>query len=267
MSIITPSPGSGSHLAVRIKRPAERRSSSRSATRALDMLELFGKARHSLRAIEISRALGMHSSTTNQLLKTMVDSAHLVFDAKAKTYLPSPRLSQFSAWMVDNYGGEGRLRQLIEELHQATGLVVTVTTPNDLFMQIVDAELPSIPGEERVPERGLQVSIFGSAIGSAYLSMLDDEAVLRLARRARVGEEDMRTLNDMAHRIRADGFAFGPAAMDTRTWSLAVPLPAQGLRVPAVLGLAGPVKVLKAKQEDYARLMHETIARWFPVEG
>ena len=263
MSIIVPRSGSGGHLAVRVKRPAERRSSSRSATRALDVLELFGRVHRPLRAIEISRALEMHSSTTNQLLKTMVDSAHLVFDARAKTYLPSPRLAEFSVWIVESYGADGRLRKLIEEIHQATGLVVTVTTPNDLFMQIVDAEIPSIPGHEQTPERGLQVSIIGSAIGSAYLSTLDDEDILWIAHRARIGEEDLRSLVEMAHRIRDEGYADGPAAMDERTWSLAVPLPAQGLRVPAVLGIAGPSRVLKSRLDELRGLMHAAIARWF----
>jgi hypothetical protein len=76
---------------------------------------------------------------------------------------------------------------------------------------------------------------------------------LRIAHRARIGEEDMRTLVDMAHRIRDEGFAEGPAAMDERTWSLAMPLPAQGLHVPAVLGLAGPMSgVLKPRLEELA---------------
>jgi DNA-binding IclR family transcriptional regulator len=263
VSIIVPRPGSGGHLAVRVKRPAERRSSSRSATRALDVLELFGRVHRPLRAIEISRSLDMHSSTTNQLLKTMVDSAHLVFDARAKTYLPSPRLAEFSAWIVESYGADGRLRNLIEELHHQTGLVVTVTTPNDLFMQIVDAEIPTLPGDMRVPERGLQVSIIGSAIGSAYLSTLDDEAVLRLAQRARVAESDLQPLVEMAHRIREEGFAVGPAAMDGDMGSLAMALPAQGLRVPAVVGIAGPMTVIRKRQEEFASLMHEGIARWF----
>jgi DNA-binding IclR family transcriptional regulator len=266
VSIIVPRPGSGSHLAVRVKRPAERRSSSRSATRALDVLELFGRVHRPLRAIEISRALDMHSSTTNQLLKTMVDSAHLVFDARAKTYLPSPRLAQFSAWVVESYGADGRLRNLIEEIHQHTGMVVTVTTPNDLFMQIVDAEIPTVPGDDRMPERGLQVSIFGSAIGSAYLSTLDDEGILRLAKRARIEDSDVNDLVAMAHRIREEGFAVGPAAMDEGLGSLAMALPAQGLRVPAVVGLAGPMKVLKARQDEFSSLMREGIARWFGPE-
>jgi len=263
VSIIVPRPGSGGHLAVRVKRPAERRSSSRSATRALDVLELFGRVHRPLRAIEISRALDMHSSTTNQLLKTMVDSAHLVFDARAKTYLPSPRLTEFSAWIVESYGADGRLRKLIEELHQQTGLVVTVTTPNDLFMQIVDAEIPTVPGDNRIPERGLQVSIIGTAIGSAYLSTLDDDAVLRLAHRARIGNADLQPLLETAHRIRAEGYAVGPAAMDVGLGSLAMALPAQGLRVPAVVGLAGPMTVIRKREDELASLMREGIARWF----
>ena len=266
MTIIAPRPEGGGHLAVRIKRPAERRSSSRSATRALDVLELFGRVRRPLRAIEISRALEMHSSTTNQLLKTMVGSAHLVFDAQGKTYLPSPRLAEFSAWIIESYGADGRLRGLIEDIHDHTGMVVTVTTPNDLFMQIVDAKIPSITGDEAVPERGLQVSIFGSAIGSAYLSVLDDDDMRRLGHRARIGDDEIVQLIEIAHQIREDGYAIGPVAMDETVWSLAVPLPAQGIRFPSVLGLAGPAKAMQANLPELNGIIRQAIERWFGPE-
>jgi hypothetical protein len=45
--------------------------------------------------------------------------------------------------------------------------------------------------------------------------------------------------------------------------SLAMALPAQGLRVPAVVGIAGPMTVIRKRQEEFASLMHEGIARWF----
>ena len=70
------------------------------------MLEYFGEARRPLRAVEIAKALELHASTTDQLLKTMVDSAHLVFDARSKTYAPSHRLAGFGAWVVESYGAE-----------------------------------------------------------------------------------------------------------------------------------------------------------------
>lgn len=267
MSIITPRPDSGSHLAVRVKRPTDRRSSSRSATRALDVLELFGRVRRPLRAIEISRALVMHSSTTNQLLKTMVDSAHLVFDAQAKTYLPSPRLAEFSAWIVESYGANGRLRGLVNEVHERTGMMVTVTTPNDLFMQIILAAISAADGGEQMPERGLQISILGSAIGSAYLSMLDEAKIRRLALRARVTEDEVGALLETAQQIRESGFAFGPVATIEQVWSLAMPLPEQGISVPAVLGVAGPKETLQESIADLAKIVRETIDKWFDQAG
>ena len=268
MTIIAPRPEGGRHLAVRIKRPADRRSSSRSATRALDVLELFGQIRRPLRAIEISRALDMHSSTTNQLLKTMVGSAHLVFDAQRKTYLPSPRLAEFSAWIVESYGADGRLRSLIDDVHEHTGMVVTVTSPNDLFMQIVEAQIPSIAGaaDLNVPERGLQISIFGSAIGSAYLAVLEEDDMRRLAHRARIGDEEIGQLIEIARQIRRDGYAVGPIAVDESAWSLAMSLPSQGIRFPSVLGVSGPAKAVEGNLKELTRVMREAIERWFGAE-
>jgi DNA-binding IclR family transcriptional regulator len=266
VTLITPrSPRSPSAF-VRVKRPGDRRSLSRSATRALDVLELFGVTRRPLRAVEVSKALGTHASTTNQLLKTMLDSGHLVFDARAKTYLPSPRLADFSAWLIASYGAGGRLRDLIEEVHSITGMVVTVSTPNDLFMQLIDCKVPE--GERG--ERGLSVSVFGSAIGSAYLAMLDDAEVLRLADRARVPESDIPAiLGDLAE-IRKAGFADGATA-GSDFWSMAMPLPLRELRVPTVLGLSGTAIDVRSRLDEFYAIMRKAVERWSsdapPAEG
>lgn len=258
---MTPPPGSSppGSRPVRIKRPSERRSLSRSATRALDVLEFFGEARRPLRAVEISRLLNMHPSTTNQLLKTMVDSAHLVFDARAKTYLPSPRLADFAGWMTETYGADGRIRALVRDVQARTGMVVTVTTPNDLFMQVIDLATP----DWHRPERGLQVSLFGTAIGSAYLATQDDAEIRRLAWRARIAEADMPALLETVALVRREGLAHGPSGgADGGLWSLAVPMPPQGLRVPAVLGLAGPREAVLEHLDDLGEAMKAGIARW-----
>ena len=208
MSLIAPAAARGQKARIHVRRPSERRSQSRSATRALDVLEYFGEQRRPLRAVEISRVLEMHPSTTNQLLKTMVDSAHLVFDARSKTYLPSPRLAEFSAWIIETYGAGGRLKDLIRDVQAQTGVVVTVTTPNDLFMQIIDLATPP----DQTSERGLQISLFGSAIGSAYLSMLDDGEVLRLADRARIPKAE--SPEDFLDRMKEASETIGDASSD-----------------------------------------------------
>jgi len=247
----------GQPARVRIRRPSERRSLSRSATRALDVLEFFGEVRRPLRAFEISKMIGTHPSTTNQLLKTMVDSAHLVFDAHNKTYLPSPRLSKFSAWIGETYGDGGHLRDLIRDVHARTHMVTTITTPNDLFMQVIDLALPV----EQKTERGLMISVFGSVIGSAYLSMLAEPELKRLAVRARMPTTQIPAMLRDAARIRRDGYTDGPSTGDAM-WSIAMPLPMQGLRVPTVLGLAGPPEEVRENLELFLHTMNDAVKRW-----
>jgi DNA-binding IclR family transcriptional regulator len=249
---------------VRIRRPNERRSLSRSATRALDVLELFGEVRHPLRAIEVAKTLEMHPSTTNQLLKTMVESAHLVFDARTKTYLPSSRLAGFGAWIVETYGNEESLRRLIRDIQSQTDMVITLTTPNDLFMQVVDLALP----EGQTTERGMHVSVFGTAIGSAYLSMLDDAELARLIHRARVPTANIPEVVAGVARIRRDGYADGSSTGDG-IWSVAMPLPGGVLSVPTVLGLAGPEARVRDNLSEILEIMRQAVDRWIkaPTEA
>jgi len=249
-------------LAVKVKRPGERRSSSRTATRALDVMELFGTSRKALRAVEIGNVLEITPSTTNQLLKTMVDSGHLVFDARSKTYLPSPRLAKFGGWVVEMYGAGGPLRELICQIQDQLDMVVTVSTPNDLFMQIIDSAIP----EGKTAERGLRISLFGSTIGNACLSMLDGEEVARLAYRARIEPDDLERLQGGIAKIREDGFCHGPSMGDS-VWSIAVPLPRGGLPVPAVLGLAGPAGDVRSRVNELVGTLQRAIADYQLAAG
>ena len=248
----------------RVKRPGERRSVSRSATRALDVLEQFGQLRRPLRAVEISKLLELQPSTTDQLLKTMVDSAHLVFDVATKSYLPSPRLGEFSAWLIEGYGRDARLRRLLRGLDLAEGEVATLSTPNDLFMQILDL-FGGVLGVQ--PERGLRAAIFGTAIGAAYLSTLADAEIRRLAERARIPPQEVGPILDEASRTRQSGFAEG-ASPDGAAWAIAAPLPAQGLfPVPFVLGFAGRPEGMEARRAEMRRQMREAIDRLVSASG
>ena len=257
MKLVTIPRSTGSHLSVRVKRPGERRSASRTATRALDVLEAFGEARRPLRAVEIARLLELTSSTADQLLKTMVESAHLVFDAQSKCYFPSPRLASFGLWLGETYGAGGHIRQLVQDVRQQTGMVATVTTQNDLFMQIIDLAAPG----EQLARRGLQVSLFGSAIGSAWLATRDEAEVRRLAHRARIPVSELPAILGTLTLIRAAGFADGPTGQSD-LWAIAMPLALPGSRIQTVLGLSGPAAALRDRAAETAALMRDAIGRW-----
>jgi DNA-binding IclR family transcriptional regulator len=258
MDLIARPGSSRGHLAFRVQRPGERRNLSRSATRALDVLEYFGKVRRPLRAVEIARELEMSPSSVNQLLKTMLGSAHLVFDAREKTYRPSPRLAAFGAWMTALHGSTDYLHALVMGVAERTGLTVTVTVPNDLSMQVVDTE--AVGGLGVI--RGMQVPLFGSATGSAYLAGLDEGEVRRLATRARLPDTDLPEILDVLHRIRTAGHADGPSD-DRNMWSIAMALPLQLGGVTAVLGLGGPAAEVRDRVGAIATIMHEAVAAHF----
>ncbi len=257
MTLVAVSTEKARHLSLRVKRPGDRQSLSRSATRALDVMEALTEARGPLRAVDIARMLGLTPSTTNQLLKTMVESAHLLFDARAKTYMPSPRLARFGSWLTEIYGASGRIRDLIMDVAAQTGMVVTVTTPNDLFMQIIDAISPS----PDTAERGLHVSMFGTAIGSAYLSTLEEPEIRRLTERARIPDSELPGILHTLDNIREAGYADGPSA-HSAIWSIAMPLPVSALRVPAVLGIAGSSDTMCHQLAELRHVMRRAIKYW-----
>lgn len=247
----------GQHLSLRVKRPGDRHSLSRSATRALDVMAAFAEARSPLRAIEIARILAVPPSTANQLLKTMVESAHLLFNARTKTYMPSQRLVRFGSWITEVYGLGGKIHDLVQDVQRQTGMGVTVTTANDVFMQVIEVAGP-LP---QIAERGMHVSLFGTATGSAYLSTLDEGEIKRLADRARIPRSELPEILQTIELIRQSGYADGPST-PPEIWSIAMPLPEHCLFVPAVLGLAGPSEAIGARLAEFVTVMSRAITYW-----
>jgi len=244
----------------RIKRPDTQGSISRTASRALDILEYFGQIRRPSRAIDIARALDLHPSSTNQILKTLVDSSHLVFDGRAKTYQPSPRLAGFGAWITENYGSDLGLNNMLRAVEDRLGTIVTLSAPNDLFMQILDfvAPQPNLSSAQR----GMQVSLFGSAaIGGAYLCQLPDREVERLAFRARMPRQALPAVFEKLKTARRDGFAFGQAG-NAEFRSMAVPLPPGRTPVPMVIGIAGRPERIDRDRNSLFGTMQNAITQW-----
>lgn len=244
----------------RLKPANSRKSVSRSAIRAFDLLEYFGEVKRPVRAIEISKALDLHPSSTNQLLKTLLEAAHLTFDARSKTYLPAPRLRGFGKWMMDCYGNGDRILALLHGVHEAFGGVATLTTPNDLFMQILEM-VGSLP-ETSQATRGYQVSVFGSAaVGDAYLSTLSDREVTRLTRRARIPRESKLEVLRRVSRARSTGIAEG-FVLGGGLYSLATPLPLHYAPVPLVIAVACSGKLSACSGQEMDRLMRDVISKW-----
>ena len=237
------------------KRSGDRRSMSRSATRALDVLEHFGEVGRPLRAIEVANALALHPSTADQLLKTMVGSAHLVFNAHSKRYFPSPRLARFGRW-VGGYFDGAFLHDLLLKLHAATGELITLTTPHDTFMQVIDTVEDA--GSNVLAERGMRITLFGSAVGGAYLSTLSKFELQALMERANRRQDEMQKILKAIEEFRRDGYAFRG---QSDVWSMGVPLKRGASGIQFVIGLTGPPQRMADNRTEYYRQILDCIAQ------
>ncbi|HKX78319.1 MAG TPA: helix-turn-helix domain-containing protein [Novosphingobium sp.] len=247
---------------MQVRRPDERRSRSQSASRTLDVLEYFGQVRRPLRAIEIVNMLSMNPSSTNQLLKTMVDSAHLLFDARTKTYMPSPRLAAFGTWIRDLYGDSDKFDELVCDIQARTGLFVTVSTQNDLFMQVIETRSPS----GRTAQRGVRVAMFDSAVGLAYLSTLGAAEFDRLVYRGRITDARLPEITAEVEGIRQAGYASRPST-DASTWSIAMPIRHGSAQIPTVLGLSGAPEKVRDEAEEIFAIMRDAAVRHLGEES
>ncbi|MFC4595709.1 IclR family transcriptional regulator [Sphingobium tyrosinilyticum] len=244
-------------LTARMRKPYEQRSVSRSAARALDLLEYMAREQRPLRAKEIAGALGMHGSTALQMLKTLVDAGHLVFDASAKTYVPSHRLVDFGLWVADGYFGDGRVAALLQKLSDRSGEYVALFTQNDVWMQIIDAR---VPAEVEVPvEIGTRMPLFGSASGAALLAAWEDSEIARWMDRARLPRGDWDDMRAGIALVRHEGYAFGGVSEGNDARGFAMLLPRSPLGPSLVVGLGGSSDRLESDRAEIVALMRATI--------
>jgi len=250
------------------------RNFSKSANRALEVLSYLAKVRAPARAADIADALGIARSSADQLLKTMVAGGYLVLSPDEKTYFPSLRLVGVGRWIADCYPAEPRLRTLLEDVHEQTGDIVTVTIENDCFMQIMDAARGSDP-DPRL-QVGAKVPVLGTAVGGAALSTKSSGAIRRIVSRARYQRAlpaEVDSLSKLMERVgqyRATGYSsrrtlrmrpLGEGAAILDYWSIAMTLPAYRTGASVVLGLSGPIEKVRPREGQIVRLMRDAISR------
>lgn len=245
--------------------PGGKKNLSKSATRALDVLEYFALMGRPLRAVEIAQALDLRTSSTDQLLKTLVDAAYLMFDSHQKLYYPSPRLVNFGAWLSSNYFGDNRIYRLLQAVHQDTADIVTLSIRYGANMQIVDFIEP--PARAGTIVKGSRVAITGSIIGTAFLALHGDKEVIRIVEQvsAETGHKhtvsELRELLERVRRARSDGYVAIPAGIG-EPWAMAVALPQPASEMKMVLGLGGQTLTDQHSPAALLPLIRGHIERW-----
>jgi DNA-binding IclR family transcriptional regulator len=245
---------------------------SKSAVRALEVLEIFSTGqRPRVKAIDVSKILNISPSSTDQLLKTLVDSAFLIFDPVSKFYCPSPRLSNLAKMLSLNFEEDASLEALLETISERFGLLASLVVSQGTYMQIVNAALSrgSFRSQPSVPVRahdlvGLRVPLFGSTTGAAWLSTQSDvvvrDAISMCRRELGSLAKDPQQILASLDRVRREGYAFGGVSPGNDQFGLSVPLPPSRHGVVLVIAVSGPQAELEEGRAAIAGFVLEQVA-------
>lgn len=246
-------------------RPRPRRAAPAGRTvqsleRAFQILETIAGGDQPMGLAELSRATGLHTSTTFHLIKTLIVLGYVRQD-EAKRYRIGPRLFMQAAGAFDEVAlvnlAAPHLKRLAEETGETTHLAVWADGGIAVIAK-VDAR-SSIRSSERV---GLVRPAYCTAIGKVLLAALADDEREAYLRRAPFEAYTPKTvtepalLRDEIRRVAASGTAYDDAEFNHELRCIAVPVRNFTGQTIAAFGISGPVwrVTLKDMQRLSARI-------------
>jgi DNA-binding IclR family transcriptional regulator len=204
--------------------------SVKSATRVLQIFELFDTMRGPLKVGEIAARLDYPQSSTSVLLRSLVGLGYLAADPVARTYIPTPRIGLLGSWCVTDPMRSGTVHRLMDELSRATGQTIILAGRNGIYAQYFHVVQATRPLRLHVPVGTFRMLVWSTA-GFVMLQETPESEVRALVRRtnAEAGPSHARIqVSEVLARIaqaRQAGYAFSRALVTPGTGMICVRLP------------------------------------------
>ena len=216
-----------------------------SLERAFAILEAIAGSDDAVSLAELSRATGLHTSTTFHLIKTLVLLGYVRQD-EAKRYRIGPRLfmqaaGAFNEIELVNFATP-HLKQLVEETGETAHLAVRADSGIAVIAK-VDAR-SSIRTSERV---GIVRPAHCTAIGKVLLAELPSDELETYLRTGPFQAFAAKTITDPEllraeiKRVAAAGFACDDAEFSEEVRCIAAPVRNYTRQTVAALGISGPL--------------------------
>ena len=245
---------------------------SKSGARVLEILEWFSDNRRPAIAQEIAQVLGLPVSSAADLLKSLVETGHLLFDKDNKTYFPSPRVLRLSLSVLPYSMDSAGLSGIVRKLQARTGACVSVSAQNGRHMQFVHI-LPTPGVVLNEVHEGLKFPIVGTASGIAILATKADTDVISLVRKATAGsaararEETIQSTLQQVRLARKRGYAVSFFDQLQYAMSVAVTLNEPRAHYPLALCAGGSKANFQGREQDIADIMRQVISDYLHAKG
>lgn len=244
-----------------------RRPVVKSASRTLQVLELFSEQRRPLRLHEIYEQLDYPQSSATHLMKSMVAMGYVNYNRTSRTYLPTHKVSFLGSWLSSAAYGETRYHDLAERLQRRTDETVAICTQNDLFIQYVLIKAPEHEFKMPPPLGNMRL-LPKSTSGMALLSRMRDRQVDKICRYINHYEVDpenrvvtSEVMRELAW-VRHVGYCYREDHPDPGIASMAFPLGDALHGIPVSIGIGGMKSRLAKRKMELVATIREAIAEF-----
>ncbi len=237
---------------------------SQSVGRTLKVFEAFAAEKRPLSASEIALFIAAPRSSCAALLKALCDEDVISIDRRTSSYFPTARFAELGAWIADGSIYPSDLLELMATLREETGETVTLAAYNDLLIELVQVER-SAQAISFTAEKGQKFPIWGTGVGTAYLTLLDNSQIRALYRRSearRMIAEKTPRLDDILHivaKARTDGYAVAEGAVFRDASAVSAPLGIEVNLRQLVVSITGPTNRMAAHYDPYGERLCQLI--------
>jgi IclR family transcriptional regulator, acetate operon repressor len=230
----------------------------KSASRALEVIELFGVHRHPLSVTEIATALAIPQSSSSVLLHALSTIGFVTRDRKTRKYVPGIRSVFLGNWIHDAIFPGGSLLGALDALSRDAGANVRLGVRSGVHVRYVHVSWPdSAPKRLRLGP-GLMWPVCHDALGRALLTAETDRDVYGIVRRANAEADasvvGVETFMEELRAQRTNGYAECDDWESRGERVLAIPLRAP-FGAPAAIGIGVGAERLPAERQELLRRM------------
>lgn len=237
-------------------------STTKSARRVMEILELFDQERRPMSLKEVCDRLSLAPSSGLGLLKSLVFVGYLEYDKGSRTYLPTMKIALLGSWVADGMFSRMNIVPIMEHARDVSGETIFLGTRSDLYTQYVHVLTGGDVDRTIIPPGTIR-PLARTGIGHLFLSLLNDRDLEYTVRRLNLSEPDrsLRVPYEGVYKsvstIRTQGYVYSRNRFHTDSGIIAVLLPVAPFNRTLAIGLGGPTVRLDANLEDYLRILRE----------
>ena len=233
------------HTEVPAEAPKER-GGIQSLERAFALLAEIGRNQEGINLADLSKAVGLHNSTTFHLVKTMLQLGYISQVRDSKRYRIGAKLFTLAAGALEENTFLALATPVMETLTRQTGEAAhfAIRSGNDI---VVIARTTGSGLLQMADRTGAQRPAHATALGKVLLSALNDAQIRQLLGDAplrkftpRTIVERMALLREIGE-VRRKGIAYDDGEFDAEVRCVAVPVYDFAGRVVGAVGISGAI--------------------------